>query len=177
MQHRNRTLLVCLVFVSASLANAAEPKEAKIKRALSSAPAYVAQGARVVDMDEKGNMTVLREGHTGITCIPGHLGVVSDTPACVDAAGLQWLLDWMAHKPKPTNTQPGIIYQSAGGTDWSASDPWATSGTVQHWPPGYVIAWPFDPKTTGFSDKPKNTGSWIMWAGTPYAHLMINQKP
>ena len=36
---------------------------------------------------------------------------------------------------------------------------------------------PFDPKSTGLSDKPKQTGSWIMWAGTPYAHLMVNQKP
>jgi hypothetical protein len=37
--------------------------------------------------------------------------------------------------------------------------------------------WPFDPQATGLSDRPKNTGTWVMWAGTPYAHLMINQKP
>jgi hypothetical protein len=95
----------------------------------------------------------------------------------MDAAALQWVLDWMAHKPKPTNTQPGIMYQLAGATDWSASDPWATSGTVQHWPPCWIILWPFDPKATGLSDRPKNTGTWVMWAGTPYAHLMINQHP
>ncbi|HEX9119095.1 MAG TPA: hypothetical protein VF840_01000 [Terriglobales bacterium] len=177
MEHRSRALLVCLILLFANIVNAAEPKEAKIKRALSSAPADVARGAKVVDIDEKGNMTVLREGNTGITCIPGHPGVVSDPPSCMDAAGLQWVLDWMAHKPKPTNTQPGVLYQLAGGTDWSASDPWATSGTLQKWPPCWIILWPFDPKTTGLSDKPKNTGTWIMWAGTPWAHLMINQHP
>jgi hypothetical protein len=173
----HRLVLLCMFLVFAVVAATAETKEAKVKRALSAAPANLAAGARVADIDERGSLTVLREGANGITCIPGHVGVVGDTPACMDAAGLQWLLDFMTHKPKPTNTQPGIIYQLAGGTDWSASDPWANSGTVQHWPPGYVIVWPFDPKTTGFSDKPKNTGSWIMWANTPYAHLMVNQRP
>jgi hypothetical protein len=37
--------------------------------------------------------------------------------------------------------------------------------------------WPFDPKTSGFPAEPKQTGTWIMWAGTPWAHLMINQRP
>jgi hypothetical protein len=37
--------------------------------------------------------------------------------------------------------------------------------------------WPFDAKESGLSDKEKKAGTWIMWAGTPYAHLMINQKP
>jgi transposase len=27
------------------------------------------------------------------------------------------------------------------------------------------------------SVEPKQTGTWIMWSGTPYAHLMINQRP
>ena len=170
-------VLVVWFLMLAGVAAKGETKEAKIKRALSAAPASVAKAAKVVDMDEKGNMTVLREGHNGFTCVAGHPGVVGDPAACMDAAALQWVLDWMAHKPKPTNTQPGIMYQLAGATDWSASDPWATSGTVQHWPPCWIILWPFDPKATGLSDRPKNTGTWVMWAGTPYAHLMINQHP
>jgi hypothetical protein len=177
MKSRLSLVLLCLFAVSSAFAASPETKETKIKRALSAAPATVANSAKVVDMDEKGNMTVLREGDNGFTCVAGHPGVVGDPPACMDAAGLQWILDYMAHKPKPTNTQPGILYQLAGATDWSATDPWATSGTVQHWPPCWIILWPFDPKATGLSDKPKNTGTWVMWAGTPYAHLMINQHP
>jgi hypothetical protein len=40
-----------------------------------------------------------------------------------------------------------------------------------------MILWPFDPRRTGLSATPKRTGSWIMWSGTPYAHLMVNQVP
>jgi len=176
MQHRIH-VLICLAILAACCANAAESNEVKIKRALSSAPANVAAGAKVVDMDQNGNMTVLRDGSNGFTCVPGHLGVVADDPMCMDGAALQWILDLIAHKPKPTNTQPGVLYLLAGGTDWSATDPWATSGNVQHWAPCWLILWPFDPQSTGLSDKPKNSGTWIMWAGTPYAHLMINQEP
>jgi hypothetical protein len=169
-------LTVAVLIVPCRFASA-ESKEAKIKRALSAGPPNVADGAKIADMDEQGKMTVLRDGHNGFTCIPGHAGVVGDGPACMDAPALQWTLDWTAHKPKPTNTQPGIIYQLAGDSDWSATDPWATSGTPHKWPPGWLIVWPFDPKTSGLSDRPKQAGTWIMWAGTPYAHLMIMQKP
>jgi len=182
MQYRSRAWVVLFVLLIANCVATAESKEAeskqtKIKRALSAAPPNVARGAKVADIDEKGNMTVLRDGHNGFTCVPGHVGVVADGPACMDAAAIQWNLDWMAHKPKPTNTQPGIIYQLAGDSDWSATDPWATSGTPHKWAPGWLIVWPFDPKTSGLSDQPKDSGTWIMWAGTPYAHLMIMQKP
>ncbi len=131
-----RVASICTLFSLLALVTCAETKDAKIQRALSAAPANIAAGAKVVDMDEKGRMTVLRDGDNGFTCVAGHPEVVGDSPACLDAAALQWLLDWMAHKPKPTNTRPGILYQLAGGTDWSASDPWGTSGTPRKWPPG-----------------------------------------
>ena len=167
---------------------AAESKDAKIKRALSAAPASIARAATVVDIEtnwlwhngtrsQQAKTTVLRQGANGFTCIAGHPGVVGDDPACMDAAASQWVNDWMAHKPKPTNTQPGIMYMLAGGTDWSASDPSASSGTPIKEPPHWMLMWPFDPKTSGLSDQAKQTGTWIMWAGTPYAHLMINQRP
>ncbi len=177
MEYCSRTLVMLFVLLIADLVVAAESKEAKIKRALSAAPSNVARDARIVDMDQQGNMTVLRDGHNGFTCVAGHVGVVGDGPACVDAAAMQWILDWMAHRPKPTNARPGIMYQLAGNSDWSATDPWATGGTPHKWAPGWVLTWPFDPKTSGFSDQPKDSGTWIMWAGTAYAHLMIMQKP
>ncbi len=154
-----------------------ETKEAKIARAVSAAPANVSNDARIVDRDDNGAETVLREGSNGFTCFPGHPGVVGDATFCANAAALRWESDLMALKPNPTNTEPGIEYMLLGATDWSASDPNATSGTPIKEPPHWMILWPFDAKITGLPTEPKQTGSWIMWAGTPWAHLMINQRP
>jgi hypothetical protein len=165
------------ILLQGSLAHASETMQAKIKRALSAAPPNVAKAAKVVDMDGQGKMTVLREGTNGFTCFPGHPGVVGDVAMCADAPSMQWVSDFMSHKSKPTNTEPGVIYMLAGGTDWSATDPNATSGTPIKEPPHWMIMWPFDPATTGLPTTPKQTGTWIMYAGTPWAHLMINQHP
>src|SRR5262245_56741948 len=156
-----------------------ESNAAKIARALSAAPAEVARSAKVVDRDEKGNETVLREGTNRFTCFPysGRPGVVGDVAYCANEAALQWEKDLAEHKPKPTNTEPGIEYMLAGAIDWSSTDPYATSGTAFKEPPHWMILWPFNPTTTGLPTQPKQTGTWIMWAGTPYAHLMINQHP
>ena len=156
-----------------------ESKEAKIARALSAAPAEVAKSAKVVDLDEKGNEMVLREGTNGFTCFPysGRPGVVGDVAYCANVAALQWEKDLAEHQPKPTNTEPGIEYMLAGAIDWSPTDPYATSGTPFKEPPHWMILWPFNPAATGLPTQPKQTGTWIMWAGTPYAHLMINQHP
>jgi hypothetical protein len=169
--------ILFLLLVSTLASVAEESKNAKIKRAMSAGPAEVARDAKIVDMDEKGNLTTLREGSNGWTCIPGHLGVVGDAPVCMDGPAMQWAMDYLAHKDKPSNTQPGIMYMLAGGTAWSATDPFATSGTPIKEPPHWMIMWPFDPKTSGLPSQMKMTGTWIMYAGTPWAHLMINQKP
>jgi len=155
----------------------AESKATKVARAISAAPANIAKAAKVVDIDDKGNEISLREGSNGFTCYPGHPGEVGGQPYCADEAAVQWERDLAAHKPKPTNAEPGIEYMLLGGTDWSGSDPQATSGTPIKEPPHWMIMWPFDPKSSGLSVEPKQTGTWIMWSGTPYAHLMINQRP
>lgn len=154
-----------------------ESREVKVARALSAAPPDVAKAAKVVDRDTSGKETTLREGSNGFTCFPGHPGVVGDPPLCANAPAVQWEKDMADGRPKPTNTEPGIEYMLAGGTDWSGSDPHATSGTPIKEPPHWMIMWPFDPATTGLPTTPKHTGTWIMYAGTPWAHLMVNQHP
>jgi hypothetical protein len=156
-------------------APASETPAQKIARALSAGPPSITAHATVADMDAKGKMTVLRKGTNGWTCIAGHPGVVGDDPMCGDAAAMQWGDDWAHHK-KPSNAKPGIAYMLAGGTDWSASDPFATKGTPIKEPPHWMILYPVD-KTSGLATTPRDTGTWIMYAGTPYAHLMINGKP
>ena len=75
---------------------------------------------------------------------PGHPWLVDDIAYCANADAPQWEEDWHAHKPKPTNAQPGIEYMLAGGTYRSASDPYATSGTPFTEGPHWIILWPFD---------------------------------
>jgi hypothetical protein len=54
--------------------------------------------------------------------MPGNLKVVGQPPMCVDAAAMQWYDDAKAHKPKPTNTVPGITYMLAGATQRSGEE-------------------------------------------------------
>lgn len=151
--------------------------QAKITRAMSAGPADVAKTARIVDTDAQGKMVVLREGNNGFTCVPGNLKVVGDPAMCADAASMQWFADAKARKPKPTNTVPGITYMLAGATQRSDSDPYDTTSPPITAGPHWMIMWPFDPKTTGLPTTHKSTGAYIMWAGSPYAHMHIMGRP
>jgi hypothetical protein len=120
-----------LIFAVAGLLCASpadnEENKTKIARALSVGPAEITNNARVVDTDEHGNTIVLRESSNGFTCMPGNPRVVGDPPMCAYAASMQWAADFKAHKPKPTNTEPGINYMLAGATQRSDTDPYDTT--------------------------------------------------
>lgn len=40
-----------------------------------------------------------------------------------------------------------------------------------------MLLWPLDPTATGIPTRPNAGGSYIMFPGTPYAHLMVYQDP
>jgi len=154
-----------------------ESTQAKIARALSAGPPEVTKGARIVDTDAQGKTTVLREGNNGFTCMPGNPKVIGEPPLCADAASLQWLADFKAHKPKPTNTVPGITYMLVGATQRSDSNPYDQTSPAMTIGPHWMIMWPFDPKTSGLPAAYKPAGAFIMWAGTPYAHVHVMGRP
>jgi len=157
-----------------SATTARENAQAKIARALSAGPA---EWSRAHDTDAQGKVTVLREGNNGFTCMPGNPKVVGEPPMCADAASLMWFADFKAHKPKPSNTVPGITYMLAGATQRSDSDPYDQTSPAMAIGPHWMIMWPFDPKTTGLPAAYKPTGAFIMWAGTPYAHVHVMGRP
>jgi hypothetical protein len=163
--------------VQDSPTDASDTTQAKIARAMSAGPNEIASSARIVDTDAQGNSVVLREGNNGFTCMPGNPRVIGDPPMCEDAASMQWGADFKAHKPRPTNTVPGITYMLAGATQRSDSDPYDTTSPPITVPPHWMIMWPFDPKTTGLPTTHKATGTYIMWAGSPYAHLHVMGRP
>jgi hypothetical protein len=160
-----------------SSTSSSDSTQVKIARAMSAGPADVAKTARIVDTDAQGKMVVLREGNNGFTCMPGNLNVVGEPPMCADAASMQWFSDAKAHKPKPTGTVPGITYMLAGASQRSDSDPNDTTSMPIEVGPHWMIMWPFDPKTTGLPTTHKPTGAYIMWAGSPYAHVHIMGRP
>jgi hypothetical protein len=157
--------------------DASESADVKINRALSAGPAGVVKSATVVDMDAQGSEIVLRKGTNGFTCMPGNLQVVGQPPMCEDAASRQWGADFKAHKPHPTNTVPGITYMLAGATQRSDSDPYDKTSPPITVGPHWMIMWPFDPQATGLPTKHKDSGAYIMWAGSPYAHVHIMGQP
>jgi len=163
--------------LQSSGSNSDESTQTKIARALSAGPPDVAKAATVAEMDSQGKMTILRAGTNGFTCMPGNPKVIGQPPMCVDAASMQWYADAKAHKPRPTNTVPGITYMLAGATQRSDSDPNDMTSMPIEIGPHWMIMWPFDPKTTGLPTTHKPTGAYIMFAGSPYAHLHIMGRP
>jgi len=163
--------------VQSSAANAGETTQAKIARALSAGPPNVSKSARVIDTDAQGKTIVLREGSNGFTCMPGNPTVIGDPPMCADAASMQWARDFKAHKPKPTNKVPGITYMLAGATQRSDTDPFDTTSPPIQVGPHWMIMWPFDPKATGLPVTHRETGAYIMWPGSPYAHVHVMGRP
>lgn len=149
-----------------------------IRSARSAAPSDIADHATVLAADSTGKMVEIHAGTNGWTCMPDAPDSPGLDPMCFDGPGMQWAKSWMSKEAKPGNTAPGLVYMLQGGSDISAKNPFQTA--TEHYiasPPHYMILWPYDPEKTGFSTMPKKTGTWIMWAGTPYAHLMINQAP
>ena len=149
----------------------------KIERAMSAGPDNISKSARIIDTDAQGNKVVLREGSNGFTCMPGNPNVVGDPPMCADAASRQWASDFSAHKPKPTNNVPGITYMLAGATQRSDSDPYDKTSPPITVGPHWMIMWPFDSKATGLPIHHRDTGAYIMWAGSPYAHVHVMGRP
>ena len=158
-------------------AKAGDMTQEKIARAMSAGLDDISESARIVDTDAQGNRVILREGSNGFTCMPGNPNVVGEPAMCADVPSMQWFADAKAHKPKPTNSVPGITYMLAGATQRSDSDPNDTTSAPITVGPHWMIMWRFDPKTTGLPITHRPTGAYIMWAGSPYAHVHIMGRP
>jgi hypothetical protein len=98
---------------------------------------------------------------------------------CFDAAVGQWVEALQNKAPKPTNTVPGISYMARGGMHWEKDgktlmDEEPGAILVKE-PPHWMVMWPFDSKPSGLPSLPNSSGVYVMFDGTPYAHLMVYQ--
>ena len=159
------------------------PKTAdeKITNAMSAAPGAIASKAAILDWPAKESdpFPTLRAGTNGWTCFPDTPTTPGNDPICVDAAAMQWFGAYLAHKT-PKISQPGLAYMLQGGSDPSNTDPYATEPKPgESWmsAPAHVMIFPsqkLDVKVYGTD--PDSGKPWIMWAGTPYEHIMMPVK-
>jgi hypothetical protein len=150
----------------------------KIANALSAAPAAIAANAAVMDWASSpgGAMTELQKGTNGWTCMPDVPDTPGNDPMCLDAAFLEWAGGWMAKK-SPTIRQVGFAYMLQGGTDASNTDPYATEPRPgETWVktgPHVMVVVPNPASLDGLPTDPNSGGPFVMWKGTPYAHVMV----
>ena len=152
-----------------------------VASAESAAPAALAHNASIVTVDAKGAMTTVRKGTNGWTCMPDSPDTPGPDPMCFDGNAGKWVQAWAGHKTPPDGT-PGVMYMLEGGTDASNTDPYATKPTADN---DWIKTGPHlmlvgsKAMLAGYPSgaKPDTSVPYVMWAGTPYAHLMVPVKP
>ena len=138
-----------------------------------SAPPAVLDNATILNMAADGSMAVARKGTNGWTCMdPG------GAPMCGDAGAMEWVKALMSKGAAPQKL--GFIYMLRGDNGASNTDPYATGETPDNnWvktgshvmivgaeAKAMLASYPHDAK-------PDPHKPYVMWAGTPYEHLML----
>jgi hypothetical protein len=186
--------LLCLLTPFAATAQTPEPKtlsaDEQIASAILAAPEERRAGAAVLGYDAQGKLVTLRKGNNDLVCLADDPKDNRFSVACyhkdlepfmargreLTAQGLkgsernekyrwQEIKDGKLQMPK----EPRMLYVLSGkGYD-------ASSGKVVDGSLRWVIYLPFaTPESTGLSTKSVKGGPWLMDAGTPGAHIMIN---
>ncbi len=152
-----------------------------IASAMRAAPTKIAKGATIVVPEADGTMRTVRAGTNGFTCMPDNPATPGPDPMCMDKNAMDWAGAWMAKKP-PAAGKIGLMYMLAGGTDFSNTDPYATKPSANnHWikTGPHIMIVGADPSFYDMYPKdadPDTSVPYIMWAGTPYQHLMAPVK-
>jgi hypothetical protein len=140
-------------------------------KVMTAAPASVVKGATIVQIQKDGSMRTLQSGTNGFTCM-----VIRADPMCADRNAMAWMHAIVTHSAPPDSV--GFAYMLAGDRGASNTDPYATAKTdSNHWVqtgPHVMIVGP-NAKTMGYpmTADADPTKPFVMWANTPYAHVML----
>jgi hypothetical protein len=151
---------------------------AKIANAMNAAPSAISANATILDnaLDDAGAFVVLREGSNDWSCFPDFPASPGNDPQCLDQTWLAWLYAFVAGD-EPKVTVPGLAYMLQGGSDPSNTDPLATEPAAgEEWVsslPHVMLLLPGELDQSVFSTDHHAGGPFIMWAGTPYEHIML----
>lgn len=137
------------------------------------APASLSKDATI--MDRSGNL--VRKGSNGWMCVPDNPDTSGTDPMCMNGPWVDFI-DAVKNKRKPTYSQVGIAYMLQGDRAVSNTDPYAKEPKPgEDWVEGLgahiMVLVPDVASMKNVPTDSRNGGPWIMWADTPYAHLMI----
>lgn len=182
--HRTVTLvgLAMLLTIpgSQALSQGKKTKGQKIVNAMTAAPRSISGKATIMDWPatEGGQMTTLRAGTNGWTCLPDFPITKGNDPMCIDD---QWMnfMGAVMTKGTPKVSHAGIGYMTAPGrgTYGSNTDPFATKATADNewgFDSPHIMLLVTEPRALeGIPTTRQSGGPWVMWKGTPYAHIMV----
>jgi len=171
---RQASAISLMALASISCADGASPEttQDKIARALTAAPARIADKATIMDVDG----TILREGSNDWTCLPG-VGLIpgDEHPMCNDAVWMGWMKAAGAGEIFTSQTI-GISYMLAGDAMVNNDDPGATDpndgGVWVQEGPHLMLLMP----QSALADLPRDPfvgGPYVMWDNTPMVHVMV----
>jgi hypothetical protein len=150
---------------------------AKIETAMAAGPPAISADATIYDLelDDAGNFVVLREGSNGWSCFPDAPSPGID-PQCLDQTWMAWLAAYVAGE-EPATKVVGLAYMLQGGSDPSNTDPMATEPAAgEDWvttAPHVMLIVPADMDLTAFSTDHTSGEPYVMYADTPYEHIMM----
>ena len=193
MRHLSR----CVVTIMAAAAPAARaqspaslpPVAQQIAAAVTALPDELRAGAAVLGYSAPGKLVSLREGKNDMICLAPDPAQKNFHSACYHKAMEPFMsrgrqLREQGVKGPQVDTvrfaevksgklqmpsHPTMLYQIFGGTFNPETEKVAGGSWL------YVTYIPFaTPATTGLSSKPSEKGPWIMFPGTPKAHIMFS---
>ena len=169
--------------------------ERQIAAAVSPLPQPLQKGAKVLGYDASGKLVTLRPGTNEMVCLADnpknprfHVSCYHQSLDAFMSRGRELRAQNIKEdevdstrarevraKKLAMPTQPAALYQYFAARDSVDAGTGAVRG-AQHL---YVVYTPYATyKSTGISEAPVPGGPWIMFPGTPFAHLMISpQKP
>lgn len=148
-----------------------------ITSAETAAPRAISRNATVVAAAADGTMRQVRKGTNGWTCMADNPATPGPDPMCGDANAMAWAEAWIGRKAPPSG-KVGFMYMLSGGTDASNTDPHAAAPSSEnHWiktgPHVMVVGAKGMMEGYPASPDPDTSQPYVMWAGTPYEHLML----
>jgi hypothetical protein len=165
------------------------PAAQQIAAAVTALPEDMRAGAAVLGYGPDGKLTSIRAGKNDMICLAPEPGAKAFHSACYHKAMEAFMArgrELRAQGVKGAQvdtvrfaevksgklkmpTAPTMLYQIFNGT----FDPATSKVTGGEWL--YVTYIPFaTPATTGLTSKPSDKGPWIMFPGTPKAHIMFS---